>query len=605
MLVDTKNNINSTIENQVAITEKEELEKLLKNITKAEVVFQKSLRGFVLTFKCRGDKLFPIYLNFVKSIPERRFDRDAKKWIIPATKENLDLLKDYIFNFSIKNEEEFNKWIETQADVDTWRKLPADIEIEGFYKPLYDFQKQCVNWCIQTNGRAFITDEQGLGKTIEALAYIQKNVPSSLPVLIICPNIVKFNWRNEIQSCLHREDILILNTKVLKRKKNKVENLSSYNFVIVNYDIFSKKEIINVLNTVNFSSIIIDEVHYIKNLEAKRTQAVVNYIKKKEKNVKHLVGLSGTPIRNNPVELLPFLQLLNPTEFEKTSAYISRYCVFETNDFGTKIIPGVRHWEELNTRLINSGMIRRKKEEVLKELPDKIFINQVIEISNRQEYVTAERNIIQWLKQTDEFDEKEKKRRIHNSIYGEYLTQMNYLRDILAKGKFKGLTELIEDLLENVDKLVVFGIHKKYLKELSDYLTKKNIKNSLLTGDTRDKDREKIIKDFQEGDTQVFIAGIQAGGVGITLTAASNVIIFEYPWTPDEYMQAIDRLHRIGQKNSVNVYNLLGENTIDVFIVSLLRTKQGVANKVIDGIGGEKNNPMLTMLMDLLKHKKI
>ena len=426
------------------------------------------------------------------------------------------------------------------------------------------------------------------GKTIETLAYFAIK-PEALPVLFVVPNIVKYNWQKEIEDCLFKESIVITTRNINKIDFNQVD------YYIINYDIISKPKIFTVLNNVKFNTIVLDEVHYIKSFSAKRTKSIKKSVT--VINPKHLIGLSGTPIRNRPSEIFNFLNILRPDIFDSFTNFAFRYCELTESPYGGSVYIyehgkrvayqvgiGVKNYEELNLKLHDAGMIRRKKIDVLKDLPSKLYSTRLVDIDNRDEYNTAEKDIAEWIRQTDLILQNEKDERVRNALRSKYLVKLIYLSRIAAEGKYTSLLDTIYDVLSCEDKIVVFGIHTDPLYRLSTELKKKHIKNVILTGKTDIIDKQNAIKEFQEGDARVFIGSMFASGLGITLTASSTAIIYEYPWTPDVYEQAVDRLHRISQVNTVNIYNLVGVKTIDDIIIKTLELKHITSLKIIDGI---------------------
>ena len=171
---------------------------------------------------------------------------------------------------------------------------------------------------------------------------------------------------------------------------------------------------------------------------------------------------------------------------------------------------------------------------------------------------------------------------------------------MVAEGKYTSLLDTIYDLLSCEDKVVVFGIHTDPLLRLFKDLKRKGIKSVVLTGKNNNVEKEEAIREFQNGKARVFIGSMFAAGIGITLTASSSGIIFEYPWTPDVYEQAVDRLHRIGQKNSVSIYNLVGVHTIDDYMMKVLDEKRTTAVKIVDGFDPGINTNSKIILDDVL-----
>jgi len=447
--------------------------------------------------------------------------------------------------------------------------------IPGFEKKLYVFQRRGVWFLERRNGRALIADEMGLGKTIQALAYVRLH-PKRVPVVIVCPAIVKLNWAREIKECTGREDIVILSG----RKPYDFNRDSS--FIIINYDILSYWT-----RFIKPKIIIIDECHKFKSRTAKRTRA----IKRLAKGIPYIIALTGTPILNRPVEFFNIIKLIDPHLIGSFWDYGHEYCDATYNGFAW-VYNGATNTDKLH-KLVKSIMIRRKKSEVMKDLPDKRYSFTPFEIINREDYGEAESNFISYVKAT-----KGEKASIRASN-AESITQIEELKQIAVRGKLEAVIEWIEDFLSTDTKLVVFAVHKFVIDALMERFGRVAVK---VDGSVSIRDRERAVKRFQRGSRKrLFVGNIMAAGIGITLTRASNVAIIEFPWTPGDLEQAIDRLHRIGQKNSVTVWYLLAVNTIEYQIAKLLDEKRKVLDAVLDGKETEDNS----LLMEIINNYKV
>lgn len=223
--------------------------------------------------------------------------------------------------------------------------------------------------------------------------------------------------------------------------------------------------------------------------------------------------------------------------------------------------------------LAHNCMLRRKKEDVLKELPSKSRALVPMEIDNRKEYNDAREDLIAYLKEIDLEKAKRAKR-------AETLAKIATLRRLAVKGKMKQAMDWIEDFIEN-EKLVVFTYHQETAQQLMDRFEKQAVK---LVGGMTDKQREKAKSSFQtDENTRLFVGQITAAGEGITLTAASNAAFIEHPWTPAGVRQGEDRIHRIGQEMPVTIWNLIADDTIDQEIAQGLEKKMKIMDEVIDG----------------------
>jgi len=431
---------------------------------------------------------------------------------------------------------------------------------------LYDFQKVGVLFIEETNGRTLIADEMGLGKTIQALAYLY-NHPELRPVLIICPASLKLNWSREVKKwCEDTTYIISTNKKIPV----------DYNFYIINYDILHKK--LNELKKMDFKVLIIDEAHYIKNPKAKRTNAVLElskYVRKRDGNI---IALTGTPILNKPVELFNILLAIGILDKSAFWTYANLYCEPEEVYIGDgryiTVFNGAANLEHLNRFLRGTVMIRRLKKDVLEQLPDKRRIKISVDIDNRTEYKKAENNFIEW----------------YESIGGEVnsraelLQRIEALRKLAIKGKIKQCIEFIKNAYENEGKVVVFAHHKHVIEQMYERLSNELDCNLIkIVGGMKVEEKQHAIDTFNNSNNAIIFVSIRAGGEGINLQTANVGIFVELDWTPAILLQAEDRLHRIGQEKTVDIYYLIAEDTIEEYIYKIIKEKFKITTKSLDG----------------------
>jgi SWI/SNF-related matrix-associated actin-dependent regulator 1 of chromatin subfamily A len=427
-------------------------------------------------------------------------------------------------------------------------------------------------------GRALIADDMGLGKTVQALAWLQLH-PELRPALIVVPASLKLNWLKEAHSCMPNPQAEVISGTKTYPVRGKI--------VIINYDIlsnwvdyFSKK--------LSFKVLVMDEIHSVKNSTSKRTKAV----KKIAKGIPHILGLSGTPIVNRPVEMYNALTLIDSTVIPSYKEYTRRYCGAKYNGFGWDY-SGATNTVELNKRLTDTIMLRRKKVDVLKDLPDKLKAFVPIEIDNREEYEIAEEDFIQFLENT-------KGKEIAVKASGAAaLAEIEGLKQLSLHGKLGSCIEWIEEFLQTDQKLVVFAIHKYAIDALMNKFKSVAVK---VDGTVSMVERNTSVEEFQNNPkVRLFIGNIQAAGVGLTLTTASNVAFIEFPWTPSALMQAEDRCHRIGQKDSVTIHYLMAVDTIEEKIANLLDRKREVLDAVLDGEQSDEKSLLSELMKSYVK----
>jgi len=330
--------------------------------------------------------------------------------------------------------------------------------------------------------------------------------------------------------------------------------------------------------------LITDECHYYKNNKARRTKAV----KAISKNIDHIIALSGTPIVNKPIEAFNAIHLINPDLFPKFISFAYTYCGAKHNGYGWDF-NGATNTERLHKILTDSIMIRRLKKDVLPELPDKQYSFVPMELNNRKDYESAERDFIAFIKV------KKGEEAARKAEGAETLAAIEGLKQLAVQGALDESIAWIENFIEVESKLVVFATHRFVIDTLMKKFGDEAVR---LDGLTSMENRQRAVDIFQlNPKVKLFIGNIQAAGVGITLTAASNVVFLELPWTPGALVQAIDRVHRIGQKDSVNVYYLFAVDTIMEKIANLIDKKQKILDAVLDG----KESDTSSLLGELMK----
>jgi hypothetical protein len=468
--------------------------------------------------------------------------------------------------------------------------------------------------CIQTTAtnKLYLTNNAIVThNTVQALSWLNLH-PDKRPAIVICPSSLKVNWYRECKKW-----IVGSNPEILESTKS---YKTHGDILVINYDILHGW--VERLKKINPQVIIADEAQFVRNPKAKRTTA----FKKLNRNVDHLIGLTGTPIDNKPVELYSIISSINPTIFPNYYSYVYKFCGGKRNPWGGIDTSEATNKEELHRILKNTIMIRRMKSEVMKELPPKQIIKVPLSISNRPLYTKAENEFIQYLnirynKINDDLKEelknfaKRHKIEVSDELDDseiEYLKslklekasalgQIEYLKQIAIDGKMDEIINWIENFLESGEKLVVFAIHKRIIKKLIETFPD----CVYIHGGVSKKHRQQAIDDFQNNSKiQLFIANMQSAGVGITLTSASNIAIIQYPWSPSIINQAIDRVHRITQIHQVTAWMLVAENTIEEKIIDVLKKKEQVISQIIDGKEYEDISVVMELVDSYRKIKK-
>lgn len=438
------------------------------------------------------------------------------------------------------------------------------------------FQRAGIKFASDKN--ALVADSPGLGKTIMAAGVINEH-PEYENILVICPASLKLNWERELTKWLvHPRSIGIANGK----------NLPEADVLIINFDVVSKH--VEELRKRDWSLLIVDEAHYLKNPKAARTKTILGA--KGGIEAKHKIFLTGTPIVNRPKELFTLINALDPARWKSFFPFAMRYCNATQNRWGWDF-DGASNLEELQERLRSSIMIRRLKEEVLTELPPKR--RQVIELpvedasaralvgeelaswKKRGEIIEKLNLALTLAKVSENIEEyREAMRNLKEGISAQF-TEMSKLRQQVALLKVPYVVEHVQNV-EN--KVVIFAHHRAVVEALREELGAAAV--SLSGGDPVEK-RQAAVDAFQN-DPKItyFIGSIQAAGVGITLTASSHVVFAELDWVPGNVSQAEDRCHRIGQHDSVLVQHLVLSKSLDAVLAQTLIDKQEVIDRALD-----------------------
>lgn len=555
-------------------------------------------------------------VNAVKGIAGAWWNGKNKTWHIP--KHQLREINYLRQKFNVRDLLQVQ-----EIPQQNYNDIPAlpelDVELPLIRKP-FAFQTNGIAYCRQ-NKRVIIGDQMGLGKTYQAIGTIcsyginSSKLLEAGPGLIICPATLRLNWQNEWKDVAgHRS--LILNDNI-KNTWQQYYNVGMCDVFIINYESLKKffvepgwkkpdegqfkmnqipfRENINI-----FKWVIVDESHKVKDTGTQQSKFVMGIARGKE----IVMELTGTPILNKARDLIAQLYVIDrlrdivdhiprpvdshgkQTDYSGYTRFINRYCGGGNES---------THLKELNYRLYKYCFFRREKSEVLKDLPAKI--RQVVrsEITNRPEYDHAENEFVNYLKEVRGCDDEE----VRKKLRGQMMVKIGILKQISARGKLDTAKEFIEEVTEGGQKIVVF-VH---LKEIAAALKHMFQGAVSITGDDNALERDRAITSFQKNPiTKIIVCSLQAGGVGITLTASSEVLFIEFPWTYALCEQAEDRTHRIGQDNKVRATYLLGDQTIDEYCYDIIQKKKTIAQD-ITGASDNVVEEMIDNLLSLFNQK--
>jgi SWI/SNF-related matrix-associated actin-dependent regulator 1 of chromatin subfamily A len=465
------------------------------------------------------------------------------------------------------------------------------------------YQKECIKFVEEHNGYAINGDTCGLGKTIEAIGTMDISYPGKY--IIICTKSMKLKWAREIYAWTKKDSYIISGEKQFTLPKN-------YNYYIINYHIlgkenandrklenkrkedFNKNELLRKkeceekgefykkakyipgiirlegwfteLSKLNITGIIIDEAHRgLNNPKAIWTRSIIELYKAIKPKV--FLPLTGTPIRKRPKNFYTMLHLTAPNLFPNEYKFYYRYCDPKHTRWGWTF-DGATHEEELH-ELVSKIMIRRLKEDVLKELPDKIFSCIPMELTKLEEknYLSTSEELIRVIKST--------KNKLEKSNGLAKLKQLAYL------AKRNSLFTWIDEFMEDNDKLILGCWHKMVINDLMERYGKIALK---IDGSVTDKNRQIAEDRFQtDPKIKIIILQIDAGGEGLTLTASKSVGIIECPDTPGQIIQFCDRAHRKGQTEQVTVYFPFANGTIENIVADRIEESFRSMSMILDG----------------------
>lgn len=437
---------------------------------------------------------------------------------------------------------------------------------------LMQFQWHGVHFALKRGGRCLIGDDMGLGKTIQAIA-IARVYMSDWPLLIVCPSSLRLNWKEELLRWLG-EDVDESDVHVVMSGKDVDKSVGKIS--IISYDLIRKVP----LHTLKrFQFIIADESHYLKSTTAQRTKTVTPLVKQ----ARRALLLSGTPALSRPVELFAQVNAICPVLFPSYNDYVVRYCNAKQSHWGFDV-SGSSNLGELHTIMTETILIRRKKEEVLTQLPEKV--RQVTWVETK---ASAMKSIS---KKMVEFDDAKAAAAEASTVEEANALGLrvkgiqNELYALAAEAKTQSVLDFCRDTAESGCKFIVFAHHAKMIDSLHDYIQNK-LKLGLIRidGNTPQGDRQGLCKKFQEDNDKhrVAVLSITAAGVGLTLTRASVVLFAELYWNPGTLLQAEDRAHRIGQRNCIVVNYLLAKKTLDESMWRAVRRKLTVVGQSLTG----------------------
>ena len=446
-------------------------------------------------------------------------------------------------------------------------EIPKTLKAE-----LRDYQTDGYQWIARMTGwgaGVCLADDMGLGKTVQTIAFML-HTASQGPALVATPASVVLNWQRELQRFAPSLHVEVFNTTT--DRKALVEQAAAGDVILTTYGLFVTED--EVLCGKQWNTVCLDEAHVIKNRQTK-TSAVVMKLQ-----ATHRIILTGTPVQNHLGELWNLFQFANPGLLGSHEQFRQKYIVpIEQQD-------NKERSRQLK-RIVSPFMLRRTKQEVIEELPDKTEINIPIELSDDElaVYEVIRRRAKQLLE-----DE-----RSSSGVSVNTLAEITRLRQAacsaeLVEKNWKGecskltaLNDLLQEIVDGGNAVLVFSQFTSFLAMVRQQLDKQKQPYLYLDGSVPVRQRDQLVQQFQHGQYPVFLISLKAGGLGLNLTGANYVIHLDPWWNPAIEQQATDRAYRIGQRQNVTVYHLISQYTIEEKILRLHQTKRNLADAMLEG----------------------
>ena len=443
---------------------------------------------------------------------------------------------------------------------------------------LRDYQKKGIQWLQMLHHYGFggiLADDMGLGKTLQAIAFLTSQVQGNSRVLILAPSGLIYNWADEFQKFAPHLDVAVVHGLKPYRETILAEKHQVY---VTSYATFRQDS--EIYRNLSFDFLFLDEAQVMKNAQTKIAKILRKFV------VPSVFALSGTPIENNLGELWSIFQIVLPGLLPAKKDFMK--------------LPAERV-----AQFIKPFVMRRKKEDVLTELPDLIEVVYKNELEDQQKaiYLAQLQQMQERLGQVT--DAEFQRNRV------EILTGLMRLRQICDtpalfmedykgdSGKLDSLRDLLSQIAEGNHRVLIFSQFRGMLDRIEKELPQLGLTSFKITGSTPSQERQEMTKAFNQGERDVFLISLKAGGVGLNLTGADTVILVDLWWNPAVESQAIGRAHRMGQDQAVEVYRLVTRGTIEEKIQELQEQKKNLVSEVLDGTES-RGSLTLTEIQEIL-----
>jgi SNF2 family DNA or RNA helicase len=515
--------------------------------------------------------------NWIRQLPKQRLDR--KKGLVRLN--TLEWIRLNAFEEIKSPSGNDESVVETRKVLEELGRFETDriLDLSGLKSTLRPYQEQGVNWlwflyCHGLSG--LLCDDMGLGKTHQAMALlagiINADPEKRNKYLVVCPTSVIYHWQELLKRFL--PEIRVCTYYGISRSLDSFE--TNYDLMLTSYGILRQAS--DLLSEYSFEAAFYDEIQVAKNEASQTHQALTRM------NAKMKLGLTGTPIENRIREIKSLFDVILPSYMPNDAVFRETFIkpIEKENDAEKKDLLG---------RLVKPFILRRKKSEVLRDLPEKIEEIAYSDLSEEQQKLYSE--VAEAMRETIYQDLKDETKPVPYLHVFSALSKMKQICDHPAllsgdlknyqkhsSGKWDLFVELLTEARESGQKVVIFSQYLDMLNIIESYLKKKGIIYASIKGSTRDRN-EQLRKFREDPQCEVFVASLLAAGVGIDLTVASIVIHYDRWWNPAKENQATDRVHRIGQNRGVQVFKLVTKNTIEEDIHEIIERKKGLLEQIV------------------------
>jgi len=483
-------------------------------------------------------------------------------------------------------DDEFSRFADTveakelRKRVSDFKGVPSAELPRGLQADLRPYQKDGFDFLahlVQIRLGGILADDMGLGKTLQTLTWLdwlkERNTKNPKPSLVICPASVLHNWRREAEKFTPDMKVLVLESGAARHNLRK--QIPQHDLIVTNYALLRRD--LEELQKFSFRAVILDEAQFIKNPGAQVTHSV------KQLKCEHKLALTGTPLENRLLDLWSIVDFIQPGYLGSQEQFLETYEPRGENAESAQRIARRRLSAKLRPLLL-----RRLKKHVAKDLPDRIEERRDCPLGDEQRKL-----YLAELRRSRDQVMKAVETQGLNKSKMHVLAALTRLRQVCchpslvgsdtASGKTETLFELLDPLIADGQKVLVFSQFVQMLQILEKECALRNIRTHMLTGQT--KDRQQVVSAFQsDGQAGVFLLSLRAAGTGLNLTNASYVVLYDPWWNPAVEAQAIDRSHRIGQTQTVNAYRLIAPGTVEEKIWELQQSK---AQTIADVLGEE------------------